>query len=106
MAERDQLVACLPALEGKAAKEGEHKAQLQQSEQEMVTHGQEAFQLHAQLQDAKVRWTELQDTVLVAAEHEFAYVEQVNNLEEALTSKQKRPMPLKRRRSRWMIYLI
>ncbi|XP_070039204.1 uncharacterized protein [Nicotiana tomentosiformis] len=74
-------------LEAKAAEAGELEARLQQSEQEMIAHNQEAISLHEQLQESKSKWVELQDNVLAAVERKSASEKQVNNLKVALNSK-------------------
>ncbi|XP_070036265.1 zinc finger BED domain-containing protein RICESLEEPER 2-like [Nicotiana tomentosiformis] len=56
-------------------------------EQEVVTLSKEASQLNVQLQEAKAKWSEVQDVVLVAAERMTVSIERVNNLEAALNSK-------------------
>ncbi|XP_070042784.1 uncharacterized protein [Nicotiana tomentosiformis] len=47
---------------------GELEAWLQQSEQDKMDHSQESTQVHDQHQEAKVKWAELHDTMLAAAE--------------------------------------
>ncbi|XP_070042599.1 uncharacterized protein [Nicotiana tomentosiformis] len=87
LAERDQVVARLLALEAQAAEASELEAQLQLSEQEVVVLSQEASQLSVQFQESKAKWCEIQNVIVVSAEHEAASTERLNNLEEALNSK-------------------
>lgn len=56
----------------------------------------EATQLHAQLQDFKARWVKLQDAI----ESESAFVEQVHNLEVALSSKIEEATPTEEKQAR------
>nr|XP_009589071.1 NADPH oxidase activator-like [Nicotiana tomentosiformis] len=84
---RNQLVVRLSVLEAKAAKAAKLEARLQQSEQEVMSHSQEATQLHVQLQDSKAKWAESHDAALAATERESASIERANNLEAALNSK-------------------
>ncbi|XP_070057587.1 uncharacterized protein [Nicotiana tomentosiformis] len=72
LAEREQIIARLPVLEAQVAEAVKLETRLQQSEQE-----------------AKAKWSEVQNVVLVAAEREAASTERLNNLEAALNSKAK-----------------
>ncbi|XP_070045891.1 uncharacterized protein [Nicotiana tomentosiformis] len=74
-------------LEAKAAEAGELEARLQHSEQEMIALSQEASQLNVQFQEAKAKWSDVQNDVLATAERESASIERLNNLEAALNSK-------------------
>ncbi|XP_070042608.1 uncharacterized protein [Nicotiana tomentosiformis] len=86
-AERDQLAERLQALEARLVTMGELESMLEKSEQEKIIHNQEAAQLHEELEELKAKWVELQDAVTVAAELEYASMEQINNLKASLCSK-------------------
>ncbi|XP_070039697.1 uncharacterized protein [Nicotiana tomentosiformis] len=87
LVERNQLVEHLPVLEAKIAQMDELEARLQQYEQDRMDYSQEAAQLHENLEEAKAKWVELHDMVIVIAEHESDFMEQVNNLEAVLRAK-------------------
>lgn len=98
--ERNQLVECLPALKARFAHMGELEALLEQTEQENTVHSQEAFQLHAELAELKVKWAKLQDAVTLAAKREFASMEKINNLEANLCSKTEKAATTEEKRER------
>ncbi|XP_070054292.1 uncharacterized protein [Nicotiana tomentosiformis] len=87
LADRDQIAARLPTLEAQAAVAVELEARLQQSEQEVVTLNQEAAQLRVQYQEAKAKWSEVQNDVLAAVDREAASTKRLNNFEATLNSK-------------------
>ncbi|XP_070041472.1 uncharacterized protein [Nicotiana tomentosiformis] len=87
LAERDQIAARLPMLEAKVAEADELEARLQQSEKEVMALSQEASQLNVYFQEAKAKWSKVQNDVLIAAERESASIERLINLEIALNSK-------------------
>nr|XP_016460578.1 PREDICTED: golgin subfamily A member 5-like [Nicotiana tabacum] len=87
LTERDQITARLPELEAQAAEAIELEARLQQSEQEVVTLGQEAALLRVQFEEAKATWVEVQNTVLAAADRRAVSTERLNNLEAVMNSK-------------------
>ncbi|XP_070035701.1 uncharacterized protein [Nicotiana tomentosiformis] len=87
LAERNQTVLCLSELETRATKVDVLEARLQQSEQEVITLGQEVGPLRVRFDEAKAKGAEVQNTVLAATEREATSAERRINLEVALNSK-------------------
>lgn len=89
MAEREKIVARLTALEAQDVEAVELAARLQQREQDVVTLSQEVTLLRVQLQEAKAKWSKVQNVVLANANCEAGSNERLNNFEAALNSKAK-----------------
>ncbi|XP_070048460.1 uncharacterized protein [Nicotiana tomentosiformis] len=87
LAERDLIDARLLELEAKDVKAVELEARLQQIDQEVVTLSQETALLKVQFQEAKAKWSEVQNDVIAVVDREVASAKRINNLEAALNSK-------------------
>ncbi|XP_070005699.1 uncharacterized protein [Nicotiana sylvestris] len=87
LAERDQIVARLLELEAQATEVLELEARLHQSEQKVVTLGQEAVLLRVQFEEARSKWVEFHNVVLASSDRQAKSTERLNNLEATLNSK-------------------